>query len=167
MQQSRQIKRNLDQVVRTVNVVRDRLPAALAAIVAELDHIDGYPGSASGADRQPGGSSELTSVESAVERRLGLGRRLGGSARLDAIQAHLAMAMGQLAEVLVLVDGARPVERGTYERHRCVGDTGEPHSHLWARPECENIAEADRTHGLCTTCRQRRAGTLRELEHTP
>lgn len=164
----RRIRDSLTEVVHLVAILRDRLQPALTQLRRELDDIDGFPSSASGADRQRSGTAELTSVEAAAHARLGdlAGqRRMGASTKLDAIGNTLAGVTAELRRLLAMLDGMTsvPVE---YAKVRCIGDTGEPHSHLWVRPECENIAEPQESSrlGLCVSCRQRRTRALRDAE---
>jgi hypothetical protein len=166
MNQGKRIIRQTHDVAHLLHQVRDRLPRAMQTLARELDGLDGYPTSASGADKARGGTAELTSVEAAVHARLGHmtpeSRRLGPSAKLDGISSSLDSVRAEMNRVLHILDSLIVVT----DKPRCVGDTGEHHSHLWARPECENIAEADRGHGLCTGCRQRRASALRDIERS-
>ena len=165
----RRIKESLSEVVQLVHALRDKLPSALVALRRDLDDLDGYPATASGADRQPGGTAELTSVEAAAHARLGdlagHQRRMGASRKLDTIGTALTSIVAELHRLLALMDGVGKVNID-YAKARCVGDTGEPHSHLWVRPECENIAEAPEQSrlGLCVSCRQRRTRALRDIE---
>jgi hypothetical protein len=164
----RRIRDSLTEVAHLVALLRDRLHPALVALRRELDDIDGFPSSASGADRQRGGTAELTSVEAAAHARLGdlAGqRRMGASTKLDAIGNTLAGVTAELRRLLSMLDGMTPVQI-EYTRVRCIGDTGEPHSYLWVNATCENVAEpieASRL-GLCVSCRQRRTRALRDAE---
>jgi hypothetical protein len=90
---------------------------------------------------------------------------LGASSKLEHIESTLGSVAAELGKVLGILDGLAtvPVE---YAKVRCIGDTGEPHSHLWVRPECENVAEAPESSrlGLCVNCRKRRRDALRAIE---
>jgi len=132
---------------------------------------DGWPTTASGSDATRVSGGELTSsVEAAVlarQARTDTGQPVGAAVLLDEIFAELTEARG-------LIKGAAR-RMGTLGRltpppdnsdARCIGDTGENHSHLWVRPDCTNIAEP-RTDssflGLCCSCRKRRSATVRAL----
>jgi hypothetical protein len=155
-------------------------PRAVAHMV-DLASI-GYPASTVGAaDRSNGGGAELTSVESAVARRLGdLGAGLDPSkapaVAHAALSAHLSDAAaavalmdrrGVLAAVRAaqrLVDAWQPLAGDTYRALRCQPPTDEA-TEPWTRPDCENVAAVGRK-GLCDACAMRRHRWQRAQEVT-
>jgi hypothetical protein len=167
MNHAKRIREQAAAIAALTMQVRDRLPAAIEQLRRELDELDGYPSTASGADRQRGGTAELTSVEAAAHARLGdlsgTRPRLGASSKLEHIESTLGSVAAELGKVLGILDAlvVAPVDP---KKYRCIGDTGEPHSYRWCRPECSNIQEVQSRHGLCVSCRQRRTAALREIE---
>jgi hypothetical protein len=132
-------------------------------------------------NRSDGGGAELTSVESAVARRLG---ELGAgtdptkapAVAHAALSAHLSDAAvavalmdrrGVLAAVRAaqrLVDAWQPLAGDTYRALRCQPPTDEA-TEPWTRPDCENVAAVGRK-GLCDACAMRRHRWQRAQEVT-
>jgi len=97
------------QLIGTIHGIADQARWSLPASTVTAH--DGYPSTASGADRAPGGSSELTSVESAVHARLGdFGRsqgNVGHAQAIDEVHARLVEAGGAVRLAIKAIDTGR------------------------------------------------------------
>ena len=126
-------------------------PRALRRIVALEDEHDGFPTRGEGVGR---GSSDLTPVERAAGQLLPLTR--DREAILRAVdEAHHALHRAlKIAE--------RYLDRIDASSLRCTGGAGLPGAIEWGRPDCTDVAEADRKGGLCMACRKRRDRWQRE-----
>jgi hypothetical protein len=150
-------------------VIEAKLPPALAHLDDELDALDGYPATASGADTGPRGGGPtirvadvndeddpgvvpvaVTSVEACVFQRLEDGthaRRRGAVANLDRI-ADLAQTLRHVSKLLLveLENNAGTVTAADLEALRCKGWGG--------KLKCPHTAFADarRTDNRCLSC---------------
>jgi hypothetical protein len=97
------------RLIGTIHGIADQARWSLPASTVTAH--DGYPSTASGADRAPGGSSELTSVESAVHARLGdFGRsqgNVGHAQAIDEVHARLVEAGGAVRLAIKAIDQLR------------------------------------------------------------
>jgi hypothetical protein len=110
---------------------------------------DGYPGGGEGVR----GSSELTSVERAVEARL----RDANAQDWQIILAAHQTATRAFHDGLAAIDRHRRPDPTDTTRHRCTGGMGLPGHLNWGRPDCTNIVPDNRRNaGLCDACRMRR-----------
>lgn len=121
-------------------------PRALRRIVALQDEHDGFPTRGDGVGGRSG--SELTSVERAAGQLMPLER--------DRTLILAAIAEAHEAMHRALKIAGRHLDRIDASTLRCTGGAGMPGSLEWGRPECDDIAEADRRGGLCAACRKRR-----------
>jgi hypothetical protein len=119
-------------------------PTADREIRRAISASDGYPTTTS-VSREPG-TSELTSVEAAVERRLTIGHRNDRN-----LADMIAQAEQLTARLVALVNSWLPnPERASSQR--CSGGGSMPGAMQWGRPECDNIASR---RGLCDACYMR------------
>ena len=142
------IRNQLDAISRMVGNLRRDAPGALRAIELRVATCDGYSTTASGADNGPGGTGGGSSVERAVERRLGgNGGRSGPVADLEDAEDYLrAVAVGLDGVNKILsryIAGLSDAERSAL---RCVGD-GTPEG-----ATCDRWAVK---RGQCDACYQR------------
>jgi hypothetical protein len=170
-------------------VIQAKLPPALAHLDDELDALDGYPITASGADTGPRGGGPtirvadendeddpgpvpiaVTSVEACVFQRLEDGnhaRRRGAVANLDRI-ADLAQTLRHVSNLLLveLENNAGTVTAADLEALRCKGWGG--------KLKCPDgsFADARRSDNRCLACgpaederRQRESDLRRARRH--
>ncbi len=142
---------------------------------------DGFGAVASGGSSSgsPNGAFKVSSVEAAVHRRLGSGRRLGPTAEVAKIRSDLAAADNNirtaltahdpdqvaaahckaaatlLTEVCVIIDRWTVIEERLKERLTCHGGSDLGGAIEWGNPLCENIAAPNKA-GLCIDCGRRR-----------
>jgi hypothetical protein len=126
------------------NVTKQSAPA-IAAIKLSVSTNDGYPTTASGSDNGPGGSSGSSSVERAVERRLGATQtRTGPVTDLEDVSDYLsaaALAFDSVIKILARYSaGLSDAER---QALRCIGD-GTPEG-----ASCDRWAARK---GMCDRC---------------
>ena len=126
-------------------------PKALARIVRLMDEHDGYPSRGEGSGR---GSSEMTSVERAAGQLL----------PLDRDRTHLIAALVEAHEAMhrAIKIAGKHLDKIDASTLRCTGGAGLQGALEWGRPDCDNIAEADRKGGLCSRCRHARDRWTRE-----
>lgn len=136
----------LDAFVRLADQLRTTALRALPELARRMAEHDGYPsGRADGAGR---GSAELTTVERAAGHLLPLNRdRSAILGAIDSASAEIHRAITIAQRYLPQIDPTAL---------RCTGGVGEPGHLDWGRPDCTDIAEADRRGGLCVACRKRR-----------
>ena len=147
------IRNQLTAIERMVANLKRDAPAALEAVKLRTAECDGYASTASGADNGPMGTGGASSVERAVERRLGgNGGRSGPVADLEDAEDFLraaALGLDKVNEILrKYAAGLSDAER---QALRCIGD-GTPEGancHRWAERK-----------GMCSACymRSRRRG---------
>lgn len=143
--------RRLDAQLNAGHQLAEKFYAAAAPILAHLAAVapDGYPGGGDGVR----GSSELTSVERAVEARL---RAVDAADYRIILHAH-ETASRAFHDGLAAIDRHRRPDPGDTARLRCTGGMGLPGHLDWGKPDCTNIvADGRRSAGLCDACRMRR-----------
>lgn len=130
--------------------VAERLPAFLATTRAIADQHDGYPTTASGADR--GGTSstsDTTSTERAVLARLSTSSGTGPVRAWDDVEDLLrAVALGYSNVLSVFNEYVERMTEDDKRRARCTGD-GTPDG-----AACTAWAEPGRK-GMCIACYKR------------
>lgn len=141
------IRDNLDRLGTDIIYIRNRAPQAVRAMHDSDREHDGYPHTASGADRQRGGNAELNSVEAAASHRS------NSTAAQHQLSTLIRHAVDVVGKIVTVVDRWAPApERATTAR--CSGGAGLPGNLQWGRADCDNIGTSRRK-GLCDSCYQR------------
>ena len=147
------------------NVMKQSTPA-LAAIKMRTADNDGYPSTASGADNGPGGTTESSTVERAVERRLGASdTKTGPVTDLENVSDFLASAALAFDNCIKILGrysvGLTDTERQTL---RCIGDDTPDGAECgeWASTN-PTTGQANRK-GMCVKCFTRSYRRTRQNE---
>ena len=126
------IRKQITKLAELTDVVRARIDPTLQHLAGQLSILDGYPTTASGADRQPGGQRTIlvdgdhvpvTGVEAVALRRL---EHTGSFARgpiaaLDELDEYLTTAITALGVVIRECERHTAIFGADMSRHRCIG----------------------------------------------
>jgi hypothetical protein len=143
------LRNQIDAITQLQAKLADRSRPALTAISRAADVNDGYKTTASGADTGPGGGSDTTSsVERAVERRLGASHGKPGPVTDLTDLEDWVRAIAQLQSLILgafdrYTDTLTDKERSAL---RCIGD-GTPQG-----ANCDRWASRK---GMCDACYMR------------
>lgn len=148
MTNPRHVTTDIARAAVLLEIVRTRAPSAIRAITLNLSDLDGYPTTASGADRGPGGGTVSSSTERAALARL---HDRGPTSDLDELHDCIRTARHALDLALGVIDRVMPAALTTVDlrRLRCIG-TGDA-----AGSTCEQWADPTRRDGRCVDCGRR------------